>query len=267
MPLSSSLRSFDPDRIASPVIALHIETAESRSEIPVHRHRKGQLVLALRGGVVCKVPNALWMVPPHCAVWIPGGLPHSNRMTNNARLYFLFVEPGAADLPGHCCTLSISPLLFELIRNLAGRPQDYAPEGRTGRLVRVLLDELAEMPVEHLHLPISDDPRLQRIAEALADDPADRGTLAAWGRRVAMSERSLARLVLKETGLTFGRWRQQLQLIIALRELAAGATVQRVSAELGYESVTAFITMFKKALGMPPAKYFAAISQGRPPSC
>ncbi len=70
-----------------------------------------------------------------------------------------------------------------------------------------------------------------------------------------MSENSLARLVQQETGLTFGRWRQQLQLIIALRSLAAGATVQQVSGDLGYESVSAFITMFKKALGTSPAKY------------
>jgi len=46
-----------------------------------------------------------------------------------------------------------------------------------------------------------------------------------------------------------------LQLIIAIRSLAAGATVQQVSGELGYDSVSAFITMFKKALGASPAKY------------
>jgi AraC-like DNA-binding protein len=34
-----------------------------------------------------------------------------------------------------------------------------------------------------------------------------------------------------------------------------------VSDELGYESVTAFITMFKKALGHSPGRYFAALSR------
>lgn len=33
--------------------------------------------------------------------------------------------------------------------------------------------------------------------------------------------------------LSFGRWRRQLHLVIALRELASGATVQRVSSDLG----------------------------------
>ncbi|MNU09653.1 Helix-turn-helix domain protein [compost metagenome] len=46
-----------------------------------------------------------------------------------------------------------------------------------------------------------------------------------------------------------------MQLIVALRSLAAGATVQQISGDLGYESVSAFITMFKKTLGTSPAKY------------
>lgn len=96
---------------------------------------------------------------------------------------------------------------------------------------------------------------MSRIASALVEDPSDRSTMAQWAKRVAMSENSLARLVQQETGLTFGRWRQQLQLIIAIRSLAAGATAQQASGHLGYESVSAFITMFKKALGTSPAQY------------
>src|SRR5690606_1301742 len=110
-----SLCDFDPDATTSPAVALRLDVADNDSEAPVHQHRKGQLVFALKGGVVCEVPNALWMVPPNCAVWVPGGMPHSNRATANARLCFLFVEPGAAKMPRDCCTLVISPLLRELI--------------------------------------------------------------------------------------------------------------------------------------------------------
>ncbi len=252
---------FDPDQVASPAVALRLELADNASEIPIHQHKKGQLIFALKGGVICEVPDALWMVPPNCAVWVPGGMPHSNRATANARLYFLFVDPDAARMPQACCTLVISPLLRELILHLADQPRMYAPDSALGRLARVALDELEHMPVEQLHLPISDEPRVRAIAHALADNPADRSTLAQWGRRFAMSERTLTRLVRKETGLSFGRWRQQLQLIIALRQLSAGASVQQVSGELGYESVTAFITMFKKSLGQPPARYFASMAR------
>lgn len=261
--MNATWRSFDPDRNIRPAIALRVDVAENDSEAPVHQHRKGQLVLALRGGVICEVPNARWMVPPNCAVWVPSNLPHSNRVTPNARICLLFLEPGAAALPPTCCTLAISPLVRELILHLATLPHDYAPDSRSARIARVLLETLPDMPVEQLHLPISSEARIRRIADALTSNPADRSTLPEWARRVAMSERSLARLMRKETGLSFGRWRQQLQLLVALRHLAAGATVQQVSAELGYESVTAFITMFKKALGQTPAKYLASLTRAQ----
>jgi AraC-like DNA-binding protein len=47
-----------------------------------------------------------------------------------------------------------------------------------------------------------------------------------------------------------------------MRELAADARAsQQVSANLGYESVAGFITMFKKALEKPPAKYLNSVAQ------
>ncbi|MES0021429.1 MULTISPECIES: helix-turn-helix transcriptional regulator [unclassified Mesorhizobium] len=257
-PLRYPWVNFDVDDVIAPAIAVRVDVTETKAEVATHWHRKGQLVFALGGGVTCRVPSGLWMVPPHCGVWIPGGMEHSNIATANARIFFVYIEPGAADLPDRCCTLSISPLLRELIVELADRVEE--DEARDVLLTTILLSELPRMPVQQLHLPISAEPHLRRIAEALAQDPADRSTLAEWANRVALSESSLARLVVKETGLSFGRWRQQLHLIVAIRELASGASVQRVSGDLGYGSVTAFITMFKKALGKPPAKYLASVA-------
>lgn len=254
--LRFAIADFHPDRTDRPAIALRLSFTNYTSEVPMHRHRKGQLVLALRGAVTCTAADGLWIVPPDCGVWIPGGLPHSNRATPNACLSFLFIEPGAAALPDQCCTLAISAMVREMIHRLEDAPDDYLPNDHTGRLVRVLLDELALMPKQQLNLPVSDHPKIRLIADALTAEPGDRSTLREWAMRVAMSERSLARLMVRETNLTFGRWRQQLHLVIALRELAGGTTVQRVSQELGYSSVTAFIAMFKKALGKTPSRYF-----------
>ena len=74
-----------------------------------------------------------------------------------------------------------------------------------------------------------------------------------------MSERNLARLVVKETGLSFRRWRHQMLLILSLRLLISGESVQNVAQALGYDSTTAFITMFKKGLGQTPGRYLASL--------
>lgn len=251
---------LDVDDPSAAVLAIRVDVEGKRAEVPEHRHHKGQLVFALGGSVTCRVAGGLWMVPPHCAVWVPGDMEHSNIAAANARLFFVYIEPEFVGLPERCCTLFISSLLRELIIDLSDGGHNDGE--RHELLTRALLGELPRMPVQHLHLPLPSEPRLKRIAAALADNPADRSTLAEWAGRVALSGSSLSRLAVRETGLTFGRWRQQLHLIVALRELASGASVQRVSADLGYESVTAFITMFKKALGKPPAKYLDGLARG-----
>ncbi|TNV22047.1 helix-turn-helix transcriptional regulator [Buttiauxella sp. B2] len=255
-----ALEGFDPDSSTQPAQAFRIRVAESVKEIPFHQHRKGQLIVALHGGITCEVEQAMWMVPTQYAVWIPGSMPHSNRATTNARICFLFIEPGAVGMPDQCCTLKISPLVRELILHLAQHKHGDDDTHARQRLVQVLFDELPHQPVEQLRLPMSRHPKIRQIAEQLAQDPQERRTLAQWASLLAMSERNLARLVVKETGLNFRRWRQQLQLIIALQLLIDGTTVQQVADALGYESTNAFITMFKKSLGTTPGRYLASLN-------
>ena len=39
--------------------------------------------------------------------------------------------------------------------------------------------------------------------------------------------------------------------------MARGASVHSVASDLGYESASSFVTMFRKALGKSPARYMA----------
>ena len=248
---------FDPDFFDPPVTAVFLEPARKSDELPMHIHRKGQLVVALRGSVMCRSPSGWWIVPPNGAVWVPGGVPHSNHYSDNVKLYVIFIAPDAANLPTECRSFTITPLIRELIRSLVKLPPEYPKDGVTGRLARVFLDQLSQLAPDDVFLPISDNHRLQQIASSLLSNPADRSTISEWAHRHAMSERTLARLVLNETGMTFGRWRERLHIIIALQRLSTGASVQAVSLELGYEGPNSFITMFKKTMGQSPGKYRA----------
>lgn len=254
------LDGYDPDSQQDTAVAFHIRVVAEEQHIPVHQHRKGQLILALGGAITCEVENAMLMVPPQYAVWIPGGMPHSNKATPGAQLCFLFIEPGAIGLPGRCCTLKISPLVRELILSLAEKSPAQRQQPATSRLIAVLFDELPRQPQEQLQLPVSPHPKVRIMSEMMANAPAEWQTLAQWAKHFAMSERNLARLVVKETGLNFRRWRHQLQLIVALQLLIAGQSVQQVAQSLGYDSTTAFITMFRKGLGQTPARYIAGLT-------
>lgn len=257
---SLGLDGYDPDSQHDAAVAFRIRVVAEEQHIALHQHRKGQLILALGGAITCDVANAMLMVPPQYAVWIPGQMPHSNTATPGAQLCFLFIEPGTLGLPERCCTLKISPLVRELILALADKARKQLHEPATARLVDVLFDELPLQPQEHLQLPVSPHPKIRMMSERMAKEPAAWQTLGQWASHFAMSERNLARLVVKETGLSFRRWRHQLQLIVALQLLIGGKSVQDAAQSLGYDSTTAFITMFKKGLGQTPARYIANLT-------
>jgi AraC-like DNA-binding protein/quercetin dioxygenase-like cupin family protein len=250
--------SRDVDSIVRSVVALSATSVTKGWENARHRHRKAQLIYSVRGILNCEIEDGVWIVPPQCAIWIPGDLPHATRGAGDTECYCLFVEPDAAPgLPETCCTISVSPLLRELLLKVAGFPEVYALGGREERLIAALLDELVAAPVEDLHLPMPRDPRLRRLAEMMLADPTDKTSKAEWATRIGMSERSMSRLLLHDIGMSFGRWRRQLHVILALQRLTKGETVQKVALDLGYENASGFVTMFRKAVGKPPARYLS----------
>ncbi|KAF1017441.1 MAG: HTH-type transcriptional regulator NimR [Stenotrophomonas maltophilia] len=276
MPVLRHLSDFDPENMfdgdsvprdlvtfgADGIVMadLHAQIAESlnQQEEDFHCHRKSQLVLLLRGVLTCEVARDLWLVPPQSAIWVPAGTVHRIEAVGTLQAYVAYVAPHAATgLPSRCCMLGVTPLLRELILRSADMPVLYAEGGLEAHLVTLLLDELAQAPVGNLHLPMPADARLRRVVTAITSAPDELGTLHSWAQRVGMSERSFARLMERETGMSFGRWRQQLHLLMAVKWLEAGAPVQQVALDLGYESPGSFVTMFRKAMGSSPARYIA----------
>jgi AraC-like DNA-binding protein len=123
---------------------------------------------------------------------------------------------------------------------------------RDGRVMRLILDELRALPVLPLHLQMPTDQRLVQICERLQHKLDDSSTLTDWARRQAVDAKSIQRLFVKETGMTFGQWRQQARLLRALELLAIGEKVIDVALALGYDSPSAFATMFRRQFDQTP---------------
>jgi AraC-like DNA-binding protein len=260
--MPAALRSTDAadyQDLARPVAVLAKDFARGSANAP-HRHKRGQLICIADGVMAVTTPDGTWVVPPQRAVWVPAGTEHWVRCPTAATMRALFVKPEVAGLPRRCCVIAVSPLLRELIARASALPVDYDEDGADGRVMALILDEIRALPALPLHLPWPADARLRRVCEALRDDPAEGRTLADWARISGASARTLARLFRKETGMSFGGWRQQARLLEALGRLAAGAAVTNVALDLGYQSPSAFTSMFRRALGASPTRYFAAES-------
>lgn len=251
----------EPDEVDRPVVSYGAVMAEI--ELAAHTHKKDEIILVQSGALSCEVDGGLWIVPPSSAIWIPRGTEHAIR-GSGIEAYIALIAPGvASDLPDTCCVLSVPPLLRELLVRSASFPLLYAAMGPESRMVTVMLDEIAAADVENLHLPIPRDGRLRQLAEQMMASADERGTLQFWANHVGMSERTFARLLSRETGMSFGRWRRQLSVMLAVKWMAGGTTIQQIAADLGYESVPSFVTMFKKTMGTSPRRYMAERFQGK----
>lgn len=228
-------------------------------QVAPHAHSKHQLLHAIHGVMSVRADAGHWVVPPSRGLWVPAGMTHSIRCVGEVHMRSLFVRRDAAPhLSTRCEAVVISPLLRELIRAAAQVVQPYQPESRDGRLMRLLLDELLALPVLPLHLPMPTDERALAICHRLQQRPGDASTLSDWAARLQVDAKTIQRLFAAETGMTFGRWRQQARLLRALELLAAGEKIIDIALALGYDSPGAFATMFRKHFGQTPSQFFEA---------
>jgi AraC-like DNA-binding protein len=225
--------------------------------IPEHFHPEDQLVFASKGVMTVRTRQGIWVVPPMRAVWIPAGTPHSVAMSGLVSMRTLYFLPKIVRaLPKKCFVVNVSSLLRELILHACKFSKLNQKIATQKRIIELTVDQLEAANSVPLELPHPLDSRAVRIVEALLADPAEGKTLERLSKHCGASKRTVQRLFLAQTKMTFGKWRQQLRLLHAMRLLAAGEKVTGAALDAGYSSPSAFISMFRKQLGTTPNRYF-----------
>jgi AraC-like DNA-binding protein len=224
--------------------------------IPPHSHDWHQLLYASEGVMTIHTASGSWVVPPHRAVWIPANVEHSVQMSGAVSMRTLYLLPAVSKaLPKECCTVNVPPLLRELILDAVARQTLQCSIPSEARLIGVMLDQIQALPAAPLQLPMPRDARASKVADLLKANPAEPASLEEIARQAGASPRTIERLFRSETNMGFAKWRQRLRLLHALRLLAAGESVTNVALETGYDSTSAFISMFRRELGTTPSRY------------
>ncbi len=254
LPLPAALAQIDSDRA---MVACRATDYPMGWEVLPHAHAKHQLIHAVHGVMSVRTDAGDWVVPPSRGLWMPAGMTHAIRCIGEVHMRSVFVQRNAAPrLPSDCRAVAVSPLLRELMRAAADVKQPSVPNSRDGRLLRLLLDELRVLPTLPLHLPMPTDARVLRICQSLNQHLDDGATLSQWAAQLQLNVKTIQRLFATQTGMTFGRWRQQARLLRALELLANGDKVIDIALTLGYDSPSAFATMFRRQFGQTPSQYF-----------
>jgi len=243
-------------RVNTNAVSVSVRNSDGPSFVPFHSHRWAQLLYSSDGVLQVTTELGIWMVPAKQAVWLPAETRHEVMTRGAVSTHSLFFKPSkSAQMLRSCSVVTIPPLLHELILH-ASNMEVPDETGANERLIEVILDQVKGLPPAPLFLPVTDDPRLRKIMDALQANPADQRPLAGWGSIVGSSERTLARQFLSCTGYTFGQWREKVRLLAALEGLADGQSVTSLAFDLGYQSQSAFIAMFKRSFGKTPGQFF-----------
>lgn len=227
-------------------------------QIAEHHHPWGQLIYASRGMMSIEVASMRWIVPPARAVWAPVGIAHQIETLGETWMRTIYLRPDLSEaLPQQIRVIDVPPLLRELLlESVRLGALSETCQVHTA-LATLLIDQIAESRELGLALPMPTDPRGRTIAERTIVSLGADESLKKLTQGLGLSPRTAERLFLKETGMSFGRWRQQARLQHAVRRLAEGRNVTEVALDCGYSSVSAFVAMFKSALGATPGQYFA----------
>lgn len=186
-------------------------------------------------------------------------------MLGNVSMRSIYVAPGAIEgLPDRLRVVGVSELMRSLIVEAVGLSEEARLSTRGDLLLTLLLHEIPAMPERPLGLPFPADARLAVLCRRFVTDPSPRTTIDEWAAAVGMSRRTFTRVFHRQTGLSLSTWRQQALLFAALPRLADGEPVTRVALDLGYDSVPAFTTMFKRMLGTAPRNYLRGAADLRP---
>lgn len=225
-----------------------------------HRHREAQLVYAASGTMQVTTTRGSWLVPPDRAVWVPAGLTHDIRMLSHIEMRTLYFDEDWLNREGHGQHLKqefvvqVSLLLQQAILALFDSNDDSA---RTSLLVRLALRELRPADDFATFVPLPEDRRCRHAAELVLAAPERVHEITVLAEKVGISARTLSRLFVAQTSLSFKAWCQRVRIAAAIGRLSTDShlSVSQLASDLGYASVPAFSHAFRQVTGKSPTEY------------
>lgn len=155
--------------------------------------------------------------------------------------------------------LATNQLIKEILFYLLLHPKTKNSKSLVNVFAETLSEILEQTPfteaVDHLEGKVS-DPRIRQVLHLMRESVSERISMDDMAKKAGLSSRNLNRLVLKETGLQPRQWIINFRIDRAKELLKKpGASVTTVAFEVGYSSLSQFITAFRSRTGQLPSEF------------
>jgi AraC-like DNA-binding protein len=226
--------------------------AASADSNPWHAHDTGQFILVEAGTSHLYTELGTWIIPPRRIAWVPPRVRHTSRSSGGGNGWVIIPPMRLQDMPTQVCVLRTSALMISALQRVVRlRPRDHL----RALLWRIIVEEMRGTQAESLEVPLPSAPRLLKAARSVLANPTAATSLDKIAAHAGMSRRSFARHFRAQTGLSFARWRRAVIAQHALELVASGHKVSSIATDVGYESVSAFIAMFRRQYGESPRRF------------
>lgn len=219
------------------------------------------LMYGLEGLFLLETDEASWRLPPSRIAWVPAGTFVKATTIKQVRCTSIFFQPDFAhDVSAGFRVFSATPVIREMIKHARKwTVETREPDEEIERFFRTLLDLCRnEMGIKRqLALPKAQSEELVQVLAYTLEHLDEPLRLEDAARRAAMSPRTLMRRLNAEIHMTWGQYLLQARMIRAMEHLARGEQVTQTALHVGYNSLPAFSTAFRKLTDMTPTEYRA----------
>jgi AraC-like DNA-binding protein len=249
-----SLTPIEPEPLEDAAMDVNRFDAANSEQIRWHAHKTGQFILVESGASHLYTELGTWIIPARRIAWVPPGVLHASKSSGNGNGWVVIPPANLAELPPRVCVLRASALLVSALQRVT---QLKAQDQLSALLWRVIAEEMRGAQPELQKVPLPSSPRLLKAALSVLASPTAVCSLDRIANQAGMSRRSFARHFRNQTGLSFARWKRAVIAQHALELVALGHKVSSVATDVGYESVSAFIAMFRRQYGESPRQFLS----------
>lgn len=224
-------------------------------DIDVHHHQQAQVLLTTQGVLMVTTQSGCWIVPSNYALWIPAGVQHRTRTLGAVSIKSVYLGERTISLGSDCVVLEITPLTKALMITASQIDGNKLPDRRNELVFSLLLEELSRAKIGSVFLPLPNKGPLHDLCHRLVTARTLDWGLAECATHLDVNVKTIQRWFASELGITYGKWRTQARLLVALEELALGRSILNVALDAGYSNPSAFSAMFRREFGIAPTAF------------
>jgi AraC-like DNA-binding protein len=225
---------------------------------PWHQHELHQIEYAIEGVVEIQTPTERYVLAPQQAAWVPAGLAH-RAVLHRATAMSIFLDPALVSSgDGEARVIVLPPLLHEMAL-YAVRWPIYRSTNEP--FADIFFQSLAHLVGEVLQAnytrpPVRVADPMVQAAMAYTQRHLQTVSLGDVCRVTSISERTLRRMFMSSTGMTWRQYLTQSRLESAQAILrSTDRTVADVAHTVGFDSVSAFTRAYSRLFGEPPTAF------------